>query len=124
MDEYDIGEYIVNVNGDQYEIGKIKSLREDGAFVFYHEGDTAAKTPFDHMHKLSNGYSIKEDTLGGAAITEERKVGEWIIFQEFDDGTQYAQCTQCKEPQVFYPHMNRPKYCPNCGVKIVEHDRI
>lgn len=65
MSDFSIGEYVIYVNGDRYEIGKIKSLREDGAFVCYHEGETAAKTPYDHMHKLINGYCIKESTLGG-----------------------------------------------------------
>lgn len=46
MDKYVIGEYIVYVNGDRYEIGRVKSLREDGAFVCYHEGETASKTPY------------------------------------------------------------------------------
>lgn len=63
--KYVVGEYIVYVNGDRYEIGRVKSLREDGAFVYYHEGDTAAKTPYDCMHKLINGYTIKKSTLGG-----------------------------------------------------------
>lgn len=65
MNTFKVGEYIVYVNGGSYEIGKVKSLREDGAFVFYHEGDTASKTPYENMHKLTNGYCIKETTLGG-----------------------------------------------------------
>lgn len=65
MDEFEVGEYIIYVNGDRYELGRIKSLREDGAFVAYHEGETGAKTPYDLMHKLTNGYTIKETTLGG-----------------------------------------------------------
>ena len=63
--KYVVGEYIVYVNGDRHEIGRVKSLREDGAFVCYHEGETAAKTPYDCMHKLVNGHCIKKSTLGG-----------------------------------------------------------
>ena len=63
--KYAVGEYIVYVNGDRYEIGRVKSLRDDGAFVCYHEGETASKTPYECMHKLDNGYCIKESTLGG-----------------------------------------------------------
>jgi len=63
--DFYIGEYIVYVNGDKCELGRIASLRNDGAFVCYHEGETAAKTPYDHMHKLINAYSIKNTTLGG-----------------------------------------------------------
>ena len=59
------GQYIIYVNGDSYEIGRIKSLKSDGAFVAYHEGETGAKTPYDCMHPLINEYTIKETTLGG-----------------------------------------------------------
>ena len=62
---FKVGEYIVYVNGDSYEIGQIKRLTDTGAFVWYHEGETAANTPFDCMHKIINGYLIKETYLGG-----------------------------------------------------------
>lgn len=65
MIEFKPGEYIIYVNGDRYEIGKIKRVVSDGAFVWYSSGDTAAKTPFDCMHKLVNGYVIKDTSLGG-----------------------------------------------------------
>ena len=70
MNNFKIGEYIIYVNGDQYQLGRVKSLRADGAFVCYHAGDTAAKTPYDHMHKLDNGYCIKGSILGGATFQE------------------------------------------------------
>lgn len=63
MSEFKEGEYIIYNNGDRFEIGKIKRVVSDGAFVWYHEGDTAAKTPFDCMHKIINGYVIKETSL-------------------------------------------------------------
>ena len=59
------GEYIIYQNGERYEIGRIKRITDDGAFVWYSEGETAAKTPFDCMHKLVNGFTIKNTTLGG-----------------------------------------------------------
>lgn len=65
MEEYSVGEYVVYRNGEKYELGRIKSLREDGAFVAYHEGETGALTPYSHMHKLINRYCIKDTTLGG-----------------------------------------------------------
>lgn len=70
MDEYKEGELIIYQNGDSYEIGKIKRLTLSGAFVWYSEGETAAKTPYEAMHKLINGYAIKDTTLGGAAAKE------------------------------------------------------
>lgn len=59
------GQYIIYRNGERYEIGKIKRVTEDGAFVYYSEGDTAAKTPFECMHRLVNEYVIRETSLGG-----------------------------------------------------------
>lgn len=59
------GEYIIYQNGDSFEIGKIKRIYDDGAFVWYSGGETAAKTPFDCMHKIINAYAIKETVLGG-----------------------------------------------------------
>lgn len=61
------GELIIYQNGDRFEIGKIKRITDDGAFVWYHEGETAAKTPFDCMHKLINRYVIQRESLGGDA---------------------------------------------------------
>ena len=57
------GELIVYVNGDTFQIGEIKRICSDGAFVWYHEGDTASKTPFENMHKLQNAYCIKQTSL-------------------------------------------------------------
>ena len=67
MTDFKVGEYIIYQNGDRYEIGNIKRITDDGAFVWYHEGETAAKTPFDCMHKLMNGFTIKRTSLGGVA---------------------------------------------------------
>lgn len=44
------------------EIGKIKRLCDDGAFVFYHTGETAAKTKYEDLYKIKNLYAL--DTLG------------------------------------------------------------
>lgn len=65
MENYSTGEYIIYVNGDRCEIGRIKRICDDGCFVAYHEGDTCAKTPWNCIHKLANEYCIKETTLGG-----------------------------------------------------------
>ena len=65
MYDFKEGELIIYQNGDRYEIGKIKRITDNGAFVYYSEGDTASKTPFDCMHKLTNAYTIKKTALGG-----------------------------------------------------------
>lgn len=67
---YQPGEYIIYRNGDRFEVGRIKRVVSDGAFVFYSSGDTAAKTPFDCMHKLVNGYVIEKTSLGGLYFEE------------------------------------------------------
>lgn len=72
MDKWDVGEYIIYRNNEKYELGRIASLREDGAFVCYHDGETAAKTPYDHMHKLINAYTIKDTSIGGGRFKEEQ----------------------------------------------------
>lgn len=65
MKEFYEGDYIIYQNGDRYEIGKIKCIMPDGAFVWYHSGDTASKTSFDQMHKITNDYVIEGTSLGG-----------------------------------------------------------
>lgn len=65
MENWKVGDLFVYQNGDRFEIGKVKRVCENGVFAFYHEGDTASKTPFDCMHKLINSYCIKKTSLGG-----------------------------------------------------------
>lgn len=45
------------------EIGKIKKICDNGAFVYYHTGDTAAKTDYRDLYKIKNEYAI--NNLGG-----------------------------------------------------------
>lgn len=65
MDNYKVGQYIIYHNGDHYELGRIKTLHPDGAFVAYHSGETGAKTPYDMMHPLVNEFVIQKTMLGG-----------------------------------------------------------
>lgn len=69
--EFEEGELIVYQNGETFEIGEIKRICDDGAFVWYHEGDTASKTPFENMHKLRNAYCIKQTSLALDRNAEE-----------------------------------------------------
>ena len=51
------GELFVYTNGDRWELGKVKRLREDGKYAcWYSTGDTAAVTPPERMHKLENAW--------------------------------------------------------------------
>lgn len=67
MADYKAGQYVIYRNGDSYEIGKIKRVVDDGAFVYYSSGDTASKTPFDCIHPIVNEYVIDKTSLGGRA---------------------------------------------------------
>lgn len=64
-DQFREGQYVVYTNGYKYEIGRIKSITENGAFVAYHEGETGALTDFDRIFPIQNDYCIKQTTLGG-----------------------------------------------------------
>ena len=69
MKDFKVGEYVLfmgkNPNGEIYtiEIGRIKKLCKDGAFVYYHTGETAAKTNYSDLYKIRNEYAI--GSLGG-----------------------------------------------------------
>lgn len=49
------------------QIGRIKALAEDddGAFVCYHSGETAARTRYEDMLPITNDRFIVGVTLGG-----------------------------------------------------------
>ena len=59
------GEYIIYIGACGMVLGRIKTITEDGAFVFFSSGETAAKTPFRMMHKIKNQELIRESSLGG-----------------------------------------------------------
>lgn len=101
MGDFKIGEYIIYVNGDRYELGRIKNITDDGAFVAYHGGETGAKTPFDKIHKLVNAYCIKETTLGGEFFKSEaeavREYLEMMIKRlESLQTIDLVRCGECK----------------------------
>lgn len=82
------GELFVYVNGDldtgRFEIGKVKSKVEgrDEYFCYYHEGETAACTPVEFMHKLENAYCVKATTFGG--------ILDGLFDTAFDDRTMFG----------------------------------
>lgn len=75
MNNFKVGELVIFIgkthDGEIYsiEIGKIKRLCKDGAFVYYHKGDTSAKTNYSDLYKLKNSYVIEKENLGG--VTDE-----------------------------------------------------
>jgi hypothetical protein len=62
---FKVGQYIVYHNGDRYEIGRVKEITKDGAFVSYTQGTGGSLTLFSDMHPLVNDYCIDKTTLGG-----------------------------------------------------------
>ena len=74
MDKFNVGELVAFVgkspDGEIYtvEIGKIKKLCKDGAFVNYHNGETASKTNYENLYKLKNAYVIEKENLGSGGI--------------------------------------------------------
>ena len=71
MKDFKVGELVVFIGksytGEIYtvEIGKIKRLCKDGAFVNYHTGETAAKTNYSDLYKIKNSYVIEKENSGG-----------------------------------------------------------
>lgn len=64
-DEYKPGELFIYTNGDRWELGQVKRKVNDSTYAcYYSTGDTAARTPVDHMHKLANaGWSRIEGSI-------------------------------------------------------------
>lgn len=93
---FEKGTYIVYVNGDRYEIGRVVSTHADGAFVCYHEGETAAKTPYECMHRLENQYvitSLGGDRFADIGCTGCKHQGQWE--NEYEMGYP-SPCTGCR----------------------------
>ena len=65
MPKFEVGEAIVYRNGDSCEIGIVKRVcdrydtQEQDYFVYYHTGDTAARTPESCMNKIRNAYAYE-----------------------------------------------------------------
>ena len=118
MDEFKEGQYIVYKNGNSYEIGKIKRVVNDGAFVYYSDGDTASKTPFGCMHEIINDYAIGETNLGGC--TTPVRHGHWILIKPADiDHNITVECSVCGAGDTHAEGIKVP-YCWKCGTKIDE----
>ena len=62
---FEMYELVIYINGDRAEIGKIKSDAGDGKyFVWYHSGETAAKTDEKHLKSIDNYSCVLKDNLG------------------------------------------------------------
>jgi len=63
LNEFKPGDVFIYRNGDRYEIGKVKGIKDDThCWCWYHEGETAASTSVDVMHTRRDLYlSITDD---------------------------------------------------------------
>lgn len=113
--QFQEGQYVIYQNGDRFEIGKIKRIVSDGAFVYYSAGDTAAKTPFDCMHPIQNGYVIWKTSLGGKTRTDWQRRNN-PNYSPFDGSGEYLYtCSGCGGTQAY-----ETRYCPDCGAEMKE----
>ena len=59
MEKFVEGEVVLYQNGNSFELGVVKRVCDNGdCFVWYHTGDTAARTPSCHLHKIINSYAF------------------------------------------------------------------
>lgn len=73
-------EIVICQMGDSFEVGKIKTLRDDGAFVWYHSGDTAAYTPYESMHKIENAAYLTNANLGKDMVTTIKQLAPVLRY--------------------------------------------
>ena len=66
-------------DSEHFEVGVVKSVAEDGAFVWYSSGDTASKTPFGCIVELKNEGCIE-------SLAEKKAVMEAMARLGLDEG--------------------------------------
>lgn len=54
------GQFVIYGGFNKLMIGKIKSIKDNKAFVYYHTGDTAALTDLNLLKPIMNAYCIEE----------------------------------------------------------------
>lgn len=74
MNKFKEGQIVAFIGKDfsgeiyKVEIGKIKKLCKDGAFVHYHSGVTAAKTEYRDLYPINNDFYINDTSLGAGGL--------------------------------------------------------
>ena len=68
------GDWVVYQNGSRFRLRRVvgRNNADNGWFVCYHNGETAASTPDHCLHELENlaGDWIEPKTLGGERFAE------------------------------------------------------
>lgn len=71
--EYAIGDMITYQNGERFEVGTIKKIRDDETvFVWYTTGDTAAATNVSDIKMFSQGDLLKVSNQYAFSVLYER----------------------------------------------------
>lgn len=106
--EYEEGQLIVYKNGDRFEIGRIKRIKEyNQAYIWFTSGDTATLTSLNMCFPIANDYCIKDllDKEVEVPILEKETYGEYVEIK--------YKCPSC-DTKVY----RGDNYCSTCGAKI------
>lgn len=79
------------------KVGKIKRLCKDGAFVYYHTDNIAAKTNYKDLYKIENAYAL--DNLGGFN-NESRKIIEIYAEENLEQNTVTFNVVKKEETEI------------------------
>lgn len=65
--ELHVGQLVVYKHpyNDRCELGRVASITENGFFVCYSEGETAAKTPREYLFPVVNCADVDYSRIGG-----------------------------------------------------------
>ena len=109
------GELFVYVNGDRWELGKVKRPNKTGGyFCWYHSGDTAASTPTNCMYKLANaGFTHIEQELREAKLKSYERTATCHVVHH--GATGHCECSACG--LAIDPW---DKFCRHCGASMKE----
>lgn len=71
------GDHILYQNGSRVELGRVKRVDFEAcvAYVWYSEGETAARTPFASLIRLQNANVVRNTGLGGQAALDMFQAG-------------------------------------------------
>lgn len=77
----DMVAYSRHPEAEAVEIGVVKRVVDNGAFVVYHTGDTCAKTPFEYLKIVQNDYAAK------ALVERMEQLGKktWGLSEDCED---------------------------------------
>lgn len=104
MEKFVEGEVVLYQNGNSFELGIVKRVCDNGdCFVWYHTGDTAARTSPCHLHKITNSYAFSITRLSCDSSPKESHTNTLNVFYMQDN------CAEWNDDVSFYLETNAPK---------------